>query len=201
MNEREVNEALAQVREIQTLVLDHQRFVGFSGVAHMLGGVAAIVIAVVLQQAVPAEPRYHLIGWGLLLLVGIAANFSGLAYWFLKNSRGLGMPERWAAAEVFPALIVGAALSFALIRIGQLDLLFGTWMSLYGLSHLVYRRNLPLWVYCSGLAYVAAGIFCLLWPGVSFTDPRPMGSVFGIGELFEGWVLFRSQRAKVGESL
>ena len=186
MNEREVSEALAQVREMQTLVLDRQRFMGFSGVARMAGGVAVLLAALILLYAVPPILRDHFIGWGIVLILGVVVNFSSLAYWLLRNHRRLGVAEIWVVAEVVPALAVGAALSFALIRAGQVNLLFGSWMALYGLAHLLYRRNLPFSVYCLGLAYGVAGVFCLLWTGVCFTDPRPMGFVFGLGELFGG---------------
>lgn len=195
MNEQEVNEAIAHVREIQTLVLDHQRFTGFSGVARMLGGVAALIIAWVLQTAVPPTIHNHLMGWGVLLLIGVVANFAGLACWVLNRHRRLDSADWWAVLEVFPALIVGGALSLALIQAEQYDFLFGTWMSLFGLAHLVYRRNLPLFFYYGGVAYVLAGVFCLLCPAISFTDPRPMGTVFGLGEFVEGMVLYRSSRS------
>ena len=193
MNEREVSAALAQVREMQTLVLDRQRFMGFSGVARMVGGVVVLLVAWILLVATPPVLRYHLIGWGTVLVIGMVVNFSGLVYWIMKNRRWLGVAEMWVVAEVVPALAIGAALSFALIRAGQVDLLFGSWMALYGLAHLSYRRNLPFPVYCLGLAYGAAGVFCLLWTGIHFTDPRPMGLVFGLGELFGGFMLFTSQ--------
>jgi ribose/xylose/arabinose/galactoside ABC-type transport system permease subunit len=119
----------------------------------------------------------------------LSINFAALFYWLLKNRSALSLAELWPVWEVFPTLSAGAALSVALVRTGQLDLLFGVWMALYGASHMVHRRSLPFPIYCGGLAYLAAGIFFLLWPGVSFTDPRPMGLVFGLGELFGGWVL------------
>lgn len=97
------------------------------------------------------------------------------------------MYELWPMREVFPTL------SVALARTGQLDLLFGVWMALYGASRMGHRRSLPFPIYCGGLAYLAGGIFFLLWLGVSFTDPRPMGLVFGLGELFGGWVLVRAR--------
>lgn len=193
MNEREVDEALVQVQQMQELVLDRQGFSGFSGFARMVGGFAALLTAVVLQHAVPKEPRLHLIGWGVLLIFGLAVNFSALFYWLIKNRRWLRLAELWPVWDVFPTLSVGAALSFALIRTGQVDLLFGIWMALYGASHMAHRRSLPFPVYCGGLVYVAAGIFCLLWSGIHFTDPRPMGLVFGFGELYGGWIIYRSQ--------
>ncbi len=193
MNEHEVDKALIQVQQMQELVLDRQRFKGFSGVARMLGGLAALLTALLLRYAVPPIPQYHLAGWGVLLVFGLAVNFAALSYWLLKNWRALRLAELWPVWEVFPTLSVGAALSFALIRTGQVDLLFGVWMALYGASHMVHRRSLPFPIYCGGLVYLAAGIFCLLWPEIHFTDPRPMGLVFGFGELFGGWVLAKER--------
>jgi hypothetical protein len=152
MDRREIDAALGRVREMQTLVLDCQRFSGFSGLARMSGGAAALATALALRGAVPAEPRLHLIGWGVLLVFGLGANFAGLAAWFRRGGQGVRLAELWPVFETLPALSVGAALSFALIR---------------------------------------AGLFCLLWPGLSFTDPRPMGLVFGVGELCGGWALRR----------
>jgi hypothetical protein len=194
MNGREVEEALARVRDMQTLVLDHQRFAGFSGGARLVGGAAVLLAVAALRFAVPAQARWQLVGWAALLAVGLAVNFSALAYWLWRRRASLGAAEGWSVAELFPALIVGAAFTAALVRVGALDLLFGAWMSLYGLAHASYRRSLPFAVYCGGLAYVAAGVFCLLWPGIHFADPRPMGLVFGAGELFGGWALLRSRR-------
>ncbi len=193
MDERDLTQALRQVRQMQELVLDRERFAGFSGVARMSGGAAALLTALVLQRAVPADPMLHVVGWGLLLAFALAVNFAALFYWLFKNWRGLRLAELWPVWEVFPTLSAGAALSAALIRTGQLSLLPGTWMALYGASHMAQRRSLPFPIYCGGLAYLAAGIFFLLWPGVSFTDPRPMGFVFGLGELFGGWVLVKGR--------
>ena len=193
MDEREIDQALRQVRQMRALVLDRQRFIGFSGAARMAGGVAVLAAALALRHAVPAVSQYHLIGWGLLLAFGLTVNFAALFYWLFRNRRELRLAELWPVWEVFPTLSVGAALSFALVRTGQLDLLFGVWMAVYGASHMAYRRSLPFPIYCGGLIYVAAGIFCLLWPGIHFTDPRPMGLVFGLGELFGGWMLVKGR--------
>ncbi len=189
MTEHDVDRALKQVRQMHELVLDRQGFRGFSGVARMAGGAAALLTALMMRHAVPPEPNQHLVGWGLLLAFGLAVNFAALFYWLFENWKRIRLAELWPVLEVFPALSVGAVLSLALIRANQQDLLFGTWMALYGVSHMAFRRTLPLAVYCGGLFYIAAGAFFLLWPGVTFTDPRPMGFVFGLGELFGGWML------------
>jgi hypothetical protein len=68
-------------------------------------------------------------------------------------------------------------------------LLPGVWMLCYGLVHMAYRRNLPRGVYAVGLFYLAAGAVCLLAPGVRLCDPRPMGMVFGVGEVAGGLAL------------
>lgn len=191
MTEHDVDRALKQVRQMHELVLDRQGFRGFSGAARMAGGAAALLAALILRHAAPPEPNLHLVGWGLLLAFGLAVNFAALFWWLFRHRGALRLAELWPVWEVFPTLSAGAALTVALVRTGQLDLLFGVWMALYGASHMAHRRSLPFPIYCGGLAYLAAGIFFLLWPGVTFTDPRPMGFVFGLGELFGGWVLVR----------
>jgi len=193
MNHFEIDQAIESVREMKALVLDRQRFQGFSGVARMIGGFAALATSLVLQHLIPPVPKLHLIGWGSLLAVGLTVNFAALAYWLYKRWNALRFDELWPVWEVFPTLSVGAALTVALVRSGQLDLLFGAWMALYGASHMVHRRSLPFPIYCGGLVYLGAGIFFLLWPHASFTDPRPMGLVFGLGELFGGWVLVKGR--------
>jgi len=39
------------------------------------------------------------------------------------------------------------------------------------------------------LFYQAAGIACLLAPGITFLNPWPMGLVFFAGETAGGWIL------------
>jgi hypothetical protein len=193
MDRQEIDTALSRVREMQTLVLGSQRFMGFSGIARMSGGVAALVTALILRYAVPDNPKLHLLGWGVLLVFGVTVNFAGIAVWLWRRRRVVRLAELWPIFEIFPVLSVGAALSFALLRVADEHLLFGMWMAVYGAAHMPYRRNLPFAVYCGGLAYIAAGVFCLLWPGISFTDPLPMGLVFGAGELWGGWALLRNR--------
>ena len=95
MEERDINQAIAHVRQMQALVLDRQGFRGFSGAARMAGGAAALLAALILRHAVPPEPSLHLVGWGVLLVAGLAVNFAALFYWLVKNRKSFRLAELW----------------------------------------------------------------------------------------------------------
>lgn len=198
MDGQEINEALERVRDMQTLVLERRRFQGYSGVGRFLGGMVAMLASGVLCHAewVPSTPHAHLMGWGIVLLAGLALNYGPLLAWSCHRHRVRGdWSDSTPALDALPALAVGAALSLALVRAGQYDLLFGTWMAVFGLVHSVYRRILPRAIYQLGLTYTACGLACLVAPHVRFLDPRPMGLVFGLGEMVGGMVLCRNRTA------
>lgn len=190
MSDTGVNEALAQVREMQRVVQDRLRFRGFSSRARMVGGCVALIGAAVLGRFAPPDaPLVHLAGWAAVLVLAGGLNYGALLLWMGRDARWQRRAEWVPALESLPPLIVGGALSLALWRVNAYDLLPGTWMLCYGLVHLAYRRNLPMGVYVVGLAYLAAGTICLLTPGLHFTDPRPMGLIFGVGEVTGGLAL------------
>lgn len=190
MSEEGVNEALAQVRRMQTVVQDRLRFRGFSGHARIVGGFVALIGATLLGRFAPSgAPLTHLLGWGMVLLFAAGVNYGALTFWLLREGRWLRPAELVPALESLPPLAVGGILSLTLWRTGQYDLLPGTWMLCYGLVHMAYRRNLPVAVYGIGFFYLVAGSVCLLTTGLSFTDPRFMGAVFGMGEVAGGLAL------------
>lgn len=192
-----LSEALEQVRGMRALLRDRRRFRGYSGLARLGGGVAALAGTLLLLRAawVPDAPRAHLAVWGGVLLAALALNYGALLAWAWRRRHAA---EAWSefapVLEALPSLSVGAALTLALVRAESFDLLFGVWMSLFGLMHVAHRRTLPAANFLLGLGYIAAGIFCLLWPGVDFLDPLPMGLVFGGGELLGGLILFDGRR-------
>jgi hypothetical protein len=144
---------------------------------------------------VPREPLAHLLGWGIVLGLGLLCNYAALAYWFWRDADVRRNPARLKPAiDAIPALAVGAAFSLAAIFRLQYDLLFGIWMSLYGLAQVAYRRALPRGIYYVGLGYLACGAFCLLSPDISFTNPWPMGLVFLVGEWLGGGILYLHKR-------
>ncbi len=191
MSDIPVSEALEQVRRLQAVVRDRLRFRGFSARARIIGGLVALLGAVLVQQCndLPAVPRVHLMVWLAVAGLAAAVNYGALLLWLVAGSRWR-RPDEWLPAiEALPALVAGAAITWALARNHAYDLLPGAWMTSYGLVHMAYRRNLHLANYGVGLLYLLAGLLFLLLPGVTFTDPRPMGLVFGLGELAGGLAL------------
>jgi hypothetical protein len=139
---------------------------------------------------VAAEPMKHLFGWAVILGVALIFNYGALFHWFLFDPE---VRRDWTqlrpAADAIPALVVGAVISYAVVRAGQFNLLFGVWMTLYGLAQVAYRQSLPRPIYWIGLFYLACGAIYLAVPGTSFLNPWPMGIVFFIGEWAGGIVL------------
>jgi len=190
-----IHDALAQVRELKMRVLIAQRFTGYSGRSRAVGGTAALLAPLVLSADWYPQTNFaHLWGWGGVFAIAILANYSAVLYWFLfhpdvkRDIRKL-MPTVYA----LPSLAVGGILTLALLLRGQYDLLFGTWMCLFGLTNLSARQNLPRSMYPLGLFYIACGTACLLAPWASFTQPWAMGLVFGIGEWVGGFIFHRNR--------
>ncbi len=190
---RHVHHALRQVRQLRELILAKRLFRGYSGLARMAGGLLALAGAAVMARPdFPAAPTAHLRGWSAVLAAALLCNYGALLCWFIIRPGGRRpLRELIPASDALPALAAGAGLSLALVTHGAYDLLFGAWMCLYGLVHMSYRNSLPFANYLVGLFYLAAGLVMLVWPGVSFTAPCPMGLVFGLGELSGGFILFR----------
>jgi hypothetical protein len=196
-----IHDALAQVRKLQEVILTKKLFKGYSGKARIASGTAALIGAAVLASGkVPDDPYAHLIGWGVVLVIGIILNYVSLLYWFLFDPKVRRNPVMLKPAlDALPALAVGAALSGALILSWQFDLLFGMWMAMYGLAQVAYRQSLPRGIYLVGLAYIVCGVYFLAWPVLSFTNPWPMGIVFFLGEFAGGIILIVNRMADVHE--
>ncbi len=195
---RHIHDALDQVHRLQDLVLEKRMFQGYSGRARMLSGATALAAAAVLDSPwVPHTNPAHLAGWGLALVVALLLNYGALTWWCLFDP-GVRRNPRLVkpAVDAVPALAVGAVLSVALVLAGQYRLLFGVWMSLYGLAQVAYRQSLPTGIYRVGLIYILCGAVCLFAPSLSFTNPWPMGLTFALGECAGGYVLLAGNLPK-----
>jgi len=192
-----LHEALRQVRDLQSAILEKQRFKGYSGRARALAGCLALAAALLLDSAfVPPTPLAHLVAWTIVFAGGLTLNYGALIYWFLHDPDVARDVRRLRPAlEIIPVLIAGGILTLALVDHGEYNLLFGTWMVLFGLTNFTARQVLPRGLAWVGLFYLACGAVCLLaWPNLSFTDyPLVMGGVFFLGEFFGGLVLHNDE--------
>ncbi len=191
-----VHDAIRQVRELKRRVLEAERFTGYSGRSRAIGGSAALIAAVVMSRPVfPRTVEAHLAGWLAVLAFAVIGNYSALLYWFFFHSRQKKELRRLIpTVDAFPPLLVGGLLSWVLIRHGWYDLLFGTWMCLYGLANLSSRRVLPKAIWPLGFFYIGSGAAFLLVPGVSFTSPWGAGLVFFVGEWVGGFIFHYNRR-------
>ena len=186
-----IHDALAQVKQMQEMILEKRLFKGYSGTARILSGSVALAGSVVLAwHRVPPTPFIHLAGWGVVLFIALMLNYGALMWWFLFDPKVRGnVMMLKPAVDAVPPLAVGAGLSAAAILRQDYGLLFGIWMCCYGLVHCAHRHSLPRGIYFTGLGYLAAGTYCLVSPTVSFLTPWPMGIVFFVGELAGGLIL------------
>ncbi|MCP4257028.1 MAG: hypothetical protein GY774_05820 [Planctomycetes bacterium] len=190
-----IHDALAQVRELKMRVLNAQQFTGYSGRFRALGGTVALFAPFLMSAKwYPRTTSAHLAGWGFVFLCAVLSNFSALLYWFLFHPE----PKRdlrrlMPTIDVLPPLVVGGILTGVLILNKQYDLLFGTWMCLFGLANLSSRQTLPKTLWPLGLFYIACGIICFLVPWVKLINPWPMGIVFGVGELVGGFIFYKNR--------
>lgn len=183
-----IHDALAQVRELQKKILDKQRFKGYSGRARVIAGTVALIAVVFLSFfGYPETVKAHLVVWAVVFAVGFILNYGSLIHWFLFDpSVQRDFRKLRPTLEALPALFVGGALTFALVKAGQVQLLFGMWMSLFGVTSMASRHVLPRIYWVVGVFYLVCGAYFLLAPDVTFLNPWPMGIVFFTGEWLGG---------------
>lgn len=185
-----IHDALAQVRELQKNILDKQRFKGYSGRARAVAGTVALVAATVLSvSGYPKTVKSHLFVWAVVFAIGFALNYGALIRWFLFDpSVKRDLRKLRPTLEALPGFFVGGALSIAFVKTNQVQLLFGTWMSLFGVSAMASRHTLPRIYWIVGIFYLTCGVYYLLTPEVTFLNPWPMGIVFFVGEWLGGFI-------------
>ena len=186
-----VHHALAQVRELQQKILENQRFKGYSGRARAICGSLALLAALVMNSSYyPHAARAHVIGWGIVALIGILLNFGALIHWFLFDPKvKRDIRKLKPTLEALPAIIVGAVMTVTMLGNGLPQYLLGIWMSLFGLANLASRHVLPKRIWMVGAYYIVCGSIFLLFPNISFPNSLPMGIVFFIGEWAGGIIL------------
>ncbi len=191
-----IHDAIAQVKVLQNKVVEKQRFKGYSEKDRALSGTLALVVAAVMYISnYPKTTSAHLLGRGIVFTFAFVLNYGALIYWFLFDKKvKRNFRKLRPTIDVFPALFVGGILTWCFIQADQVHLLFGMWMSIYGLMSLANRHVLPRLYWIIGVFYLFCGTILLLSTNADFLNPWPMGIVFFIGEWLGALILHFEDR-------
>lgn len=155
--------AMDNLRYIRETMERAGSFTAVSGRGYVLAGMTALVAAVVAWPR--PEPRIWLTIWVAELV--LAAVVAGWAVWLKARRTGIPLtsgPARKLALSFSPPMVVGALLTAALYAHGQVSLLPGVWLLLYGTGVVTGGAFSVRIVPVMGLCFMAAGAVALLAP-------------------------------------
>jgi hypothetical protein len=196
----ELQRALSDLAEVRERLAHLQRFEGYSGAAAGASGIGALVAAAVQQRLVPfprTADAFHtyLAIWLGCLAVALVLNYGAAAAWLLKH-RAPGERSRFrtAAISIAPSIVLGGALSLALIDHGAYTLLPGTWFAFYAIGLFASRGAIPGSTMAITVGFAALALVFLATPlavGALAWWVMPIG--FGIGQLGIGYLIWRER--------
>ena len=198
----ELQRALSDLAEVRERLARLQRFEGYSGVAAAASGLGAMLAAFVQQRTapMPASPgdlRSYLIIWLSCLGAALVLNYGAVAVWLL-NHRAPGARSRFrtAALSIAPSIVLGGALSFALIDHRAYALLPGTWFAFYAIGLFASRGAIPSSTIGITIGFAALALVFLVTPLNAFALAWwVMALGFGIGQLAIGYLIWRDRGA------
>lgn len=188
----DLERALADIAEVRERLAHAQRFRGYSAAAAVSSGVFALVAGVVQAWLVPhvrteTDGRIFFAVWFVCCAAALLVNYGAIMHWYWNDASAR---ERWQTATVgfsmLPALIVGAAIGFALLRVGQVALLPGAWYACYGTGLFASRTLIPRSVVPLAIVFLAAGIALLFAPPAVALAWWTMSLGFGAGQILIG---------------
>lgn len=197
----DLERALADIAEVRERLGGVQRFKGYSGLAALVSGGLALTAGVVQWLLVPAvasvhDGRLYFAIWFACCAASVVVNYSAIAHWYVNDATAR---ERWQTATVgfaiLPALVLGAALSFALLRANLFAFLPGVWFGCYGVGLIASRTMLPRSVVPICVAFLAAGAALLFAPPATALAPWILSLGFGIGQAAIGVIVIRDRES------
>ena len=195
----DLERALADIAEVRERLGGVQRFKGYSGLAALISAGVALTAGVVQWLLVPAvasahDGRLYFAIWFACCAASVVVNYSAIAHWDVNDATAR---ERWQTATVgfaiLPALVLGAAVSFALLRSNLFAFLPGIWFGCYGVGLIASRTMLPRAVVPVCVAFLAAGVALLFAPPAIALAPWVLASGFGAGQAIIGTIVIRDR--------
>jgi len=196
----ELQRALSDLEEVRDRLAHVQRFEGYSGPAAAASGVAAIVAGFVQQKLAPLPQstdalHTYVTIWLSCLAVALALNYGTVAAWVWKN-RGPGAQSQFrsAARSIAPSVLLGGALTLALIEHSAYALLPGTWFALYALGVFASRSAVPKSALGVIVAFALLALIFLITPLATAALAwwvMPLG--FGLGQIAIGYLIWKER--------
>jgi hypothetical protein len=200
-----IDEALVQVRAIQTQVARTEQFCCYRW-ATVTGSGALAIIAAGIQPMVVPQPAQHPDAF-LMLWVAVAALNVGmvgaemLVRWLRSDSDFARRQTVLAVQQFAPCLIAGALLTLAMRSCcpDQAWLLPALWSILFSLGIYASGRHLPAGTTFVASYYLAAGLLCIRFAqGEQTLQPWTMALTFGAGQFITGFILYRHREPADG---
>jgi hypothetical protein len=198
----DLERALADIAEVRERLGHVQRFKGYSAFAAALSGGFAVVAGIVQQLIVPHVRSMHqghlyFALWFACCAAAVLVNYGTIAHWYVNDATAR---ERWHTATVglaiLPALVLGAILSFALLRANLYAFMPGVWCGCYGVGLLASRTMLPRAVVPIAAAFMVAGMGLLFVPATIALAWWVLPLAFGSGQLAIGLSIMRERMAR-----
>ncbi len=192
-----LQDAIAQIGEIQTQLERTQTFRGYRSVAVGTTGMLACAGAVVQHLWLPV-PAQSVNKW-LALWITIAAASVVIAGWELmqrvcdKDSPFQARASRSALKQFVPCLCAGVAITWALLAAAPETawMLPGIWSVLFSLGVFSSLMILPRGGFTIALHFLLAGVICLRFGnGANALAPWTMLVTFGVGQFIAASVLY-----------
>jgi hypothetical protein len=198
----DLQRALSDLAEVRDRLAAVQRFEGYSGPAAAISGFAALIAGVVQFRIAPlpstsAALHVYVEIWMSCLAVALALNYGTVAAWVLKN-RGPGAQSQFrsAARSIAPSVVLGGAITLALLDHAAYAVLPGTWFALYALGLFASRGVIPTSTLPITFAFAALALVFLITPLAQVALAwwvMPLG--FGVGQVAIGYLIWRGRPA------
>ena len=186
----DLDRALADIRAVRNQIARGTEFRGYGPTAFAATGAIAVAAAW-LQPLLIARPDDEATGYAVFWAVVAGACIAIIGIDVVTRSRrmhsGFGDEMIQAAIEqLLPSLVVGALLTFVVLRFAPQAawMLPGLWQIVLSLGIFASCRLLPAPMMGIGIWYLVTGLACLaLAGGEQAFSPWAMGLPFGVGQL------------------
>lgn len=198
----ELQRAISDLAEVRQRLARLQRFEGYSGLAAAISALGAFVAAFVQRLIAPSpqgaqELHTYLVIWLGCLAAALLLNYGAAGIWLIRHrAPGARSRFRTAAISIAPSIVLGGALSFALVDHATFALLPGTWFAFYAIGLFASRGSIPNSTMSVTVAFAALALIFLVTPLKDLALSwwvMPLG--FGIGQLAIGYLIWKDRPA------